>query len=338
MTIWTKQASVYVAALGLMKIAVTLLLWGLPRIAAFGDWSLSWLKDGEAKVLLVMGGFPSQSSRSYRTLEMLTTSYAVMMNIFQFYMIDTFLKATTTSVFSTPSQPLISSFIASSQSITATAAKLFQVASRSTSRSPRTGAGSRGRGRAMDDESRRGFLADDGSDLDEEEEEQREKARKELAHLIDRTSSPSPSTRHSAPTFPPSPHRLNTKPTAIALPPNDFHFDDDQFLTSPPHGDSDHMATGSNTSGNSGGSIRSRSGLSPVGDGPRTPDLGFSSTGRAVEFFGWGDGAYPPSSISPLSQSRAGGSGRDPSLVDGTPNGSAISPINPQERRGEDNV
>lgn len=77
---WIKQAAIYVQALGIMKIIVTILLVLIPKIGRFGDWALSWINDGQPKVLFVMGAFP------------------IIMNVFQFYMIDQFLKATTTTL------------------------------------------------------------------------------------------------------------------------------------------------------------------------------------------------------------------------------------------------
>lgn len=67
--IWTKQATVYVLALGLMKIVVVALFWAVPGVFRIADWSLSWLTNDEAQVLFVMLIFPGQLHCFLRCLQ-----------------------------------------------------------------------------------------------------------------------------------------------------------------------------------------------------------------------------------------------------------------------------
>ncbi|KAB5594582.1 Transmembrane protein [Ceratobasidium theobromae] len=72
---WMRQATVYVTALLLMKLAVVLLFAVWPGLYRFGDWLLGWT-DGDAaiQVVFVMGLFP------------------IVMNILQFWLIDSIVK------------------------------------------------------------------------------------------------------------------------------------------------------------------------------------------------------------------------------------------------------
>ncbi|EGO02109.1 hypothetical protein SERLA73DRAFT_177853 [Serpula lacrymans var. lacrymans S7.3] len=83
MAFWARQAAVYVLALTTMKLSVVALFAAWPGIAEVGDWLLSWTNvgDGEAfQVIFTMGLFP------------------IFMNILQFWLIDSIVKASSSSV------------------------------------------------------------------------------------------------------------------------------------------------------------------------------------------------------------------------------------------------
>ncbi|ORY80717.1 Vaculolar membrane protein-domain-containing protein [Leucosporidium creatinivorum] len=73
--IWARQAAVYVACLGAMKVVVLLLFWAFPALFKFANWCLSWLPTDDAQVVFVMLIFP------------------LVMNLFQFLTIDSILKS-----------------------------------------------------------------------------------------------------------------------------------------------------------------------------------------------------------------------------------------------------
>ncbi|KAL8280555.1 hypothetical protein RQP46_007203 [Phenoliferia psychrophenolica] len=77
MRVWAKQACVYVAALGLMKLVVVLLFWAVPSLFVLANWCLSWLTSDDAQVVFVMLIFP------------------LVMNLIQFLTIDSILKSKT---------------------------------------------------------------------------------------------------------------------------------------------------------------------------------------------------------------------------------------------------
>ncbi|KIK94851.1 hypothetical protein PAXRUDRAFT_827589 [Paxillus rubicundulus Ve08.2h10] len=77
---WARQAAVYVFALTAMKLLVVALFAMWPGISTVGDWLLSWtsIGDGESfQVIFVMGIFP------------------IIMNVLQFWLIDSIVKAST---------------------------------------------------------------------------------------------------------------------------------------------------------------------------------------------------------------------------------------------------
>ncbi|KAF8138890.1 vacuolar membrane protein-domain-containing protein [Boletus edulis] len=81
-THWMRQAAVYIFALTVMKLVVVGLFAFWPGISTIGDWLLGWttLWDGESvQVIFVMGVFP------------------MIMNIVQFWLIDSIVKASTSS-------------------------------------------------------------------------------------------------------------------------------------------------------------------------------------------------------------------------------------------------
>ncbi|BGP53607.1 hypothetical protein JCM8202_001472 [Rhodotorula sphaerocarpa] len=74
-TLWGEQAAVYVACLTAMKIVVLILFWLFPFLEDIMSWTLSWITNLEAQVFIVMLVIP------------------LIMNLFQFLMIDSFLKS-----------------------------------------------------------------------------------------------------------------------------------------------------------------------------------------------------------------------------------------------------
>ncbi|KAG8688867.1 hypothetical protein FRC09_012696 [Ceratobasidium sp. 395] len=72
---WVRQATVYVTALLLMKVAVVGLFAVWPGLFRIGDWLLSWTNSNAAlQVIVVMGLFP------------------IVMNVLQFWLIDSIVK------------------------------------------------------------------------------------------------------------------------------------------------------------------------------------------------------------------------------------------------------
>ncbi|KAG6850644.1 hypothetical protein H0H93_010837 [Arthromyces matolae] len=80
---WARQAAVYVLALTTMKIIVIVIIIAFPGIFDLGEWLLSWTRAGNGdsiQVIFVMGIFP------------------IIMNVLQFWLIDSIVKASTKSV------------------------------------------------------------------------------------------------------------------------------------------------------------------------------------------------------------------------------------------------
>ncbi|KAH7105327.1 vacuolar membrane protein-domain-containing protein [Auriculariales sp. MPI-PUGE-AT-0066] len=74
LSFWGRQAAVYVVSLLSMKLLVLLLVSIAPFLTSAAEWMLSWLGE-DAQVILVMGVFP------------------VIMNILQFWIIDSIVKS-----------------------------------------------------------------------------------------------------------------------------------------------------------------------------------------------------------------------------------------------------
>ncbi|KAJ7693899.1 vacuolar membrane protein-domain-containing protein [Mycena rosella] len=75
---WLRQAAIYVLALTTMKFLVIALMALLPGLFTLGAWLLSWTSTGEGdalQVIFTMGVFP------------------ILMNILQFWLIDSIVKA-----------------------------------------------------------------------------------------------------------------------------------------------------------------------------------------------------------------------------------------------------
>ncbi|KDQ64450.1 hypothetical protein JAAARDRAFT_28080 [Jaapia argillacea MUCL 33604] len=78
---WARQAAVYVLSLTTMKIVVVGLFALWPGIVEVGAWLLSWLgSENAVQVIFVMGLFP------------------IMMNILQFWLIDSIVKASSSTL------------------------------------------------------------------------------------------------------------------------------------------------------------------------------------------------------------------------------------------------
>ncbi|GAA5990736.1 hypothetical protein JCM10908_003213 [Rhodotorula pacifica] len=75
LSLWGEQAAVYVACLTAMKVVVLGLFWLFPFLEDIMSWTLSWITNYEAQVFVVMLVIP------------------LIMNLFQFLMIDSFLKS-----------------------------------------------------------------------------------------------------------------------------------------------------------------------------------------------------------------------------------------------------
>jgi len=87
-TYWVRQAAVYIFAITAMKFLVVVMFAVWPSISLVGDWLLSWTIGGagdSVEVVFVMGIFP------------------IFMNILQFWLIDSIVKASTTSDAARPS-------------------------------------------------------------------------------------------------------------------------------------------------------------------------------------------------------------------------------------------
>jgi len=98
-SIWARQAVVYAAVLTAMKLLVVAILAIWPGLIDFGAWLLGWTGNGgNFQIIFVMGLFP------------------IVMNIVQFWIIDTIVKATDalSSPTSTPREELEEPFLASS--------------------------------------------------------------------------------------------------------------------------------------------------------------------------------------------------------------------------------
>ncbi|KAG9317801.1 vacuolar membrane protein-domain-containing protein [Chiua virens] len=78
-TYWVRQTAVYVFSITTMKLLVVALFAVWPRISSMGDWLLSWANGESIQVIFVMGIFP------------------IFMNILQFWVIDSIVKASTTA-------------------------------------------------------------------------------------------------------------------------------------------------------------------------------------------------------------------------------------------------
>ncbi|GAA5905327.1 hypothetical protein JCM8208_003817 [Rhodotorula glutinis] len=72
---WGEQAAVYIACLAAMKAVVVFFMWAFPLLEDGVSWLLSWIPSDEAQVVLVMLVLP------------------LVMNLFQFLMVDSFLKS-----------------------------------------------------------------------------------------------------------------------------------------------------------------------------------------------------------------------------------------------------
>ncbi|GAA5914132.1 uncharacterized protein JCM6883_005894 [Sporobolomyces salmoneus] len=74
-TLWAEQAAVYVACLAIMKLVVLIIFWVAPELEDGMSWSLSWIENEEAQVVVVMLILP------------------LVMNLFQFLIVDSIIRS-----------------------------------------------------------------------------------------------------------------------------------------------------------------------------------------------------------------------------------------------------
>jgi len=97
---WARQAVVYCAVLTAMKLSVVAIIAIWPGLIDFGAWLLGWTGNGGSfQIIFVMGLFP------------------IVMNIVQFWIIDTIVKATDalSSPSPTPREEVEEPFLSNSQ-------------------------------------------------------------------------------------------------------------------------------------------------------------------------------------------------------------------------------
>lgn len=97
---WVRQAAVYIFALATMKLLVLALFAFWPGIYAVGDWLLGWttLFEGESvQVILYVDSFRSLRTTS-RTFYSVMGVFPMIMNVVQFWLIDSIVKASTSPI------------------------------------------------------------------------------------------------------------------------------------------------------------------------------------------------------------------------------------------------
>jgi hypothetical protein len=95
---WARQAAVYVFALTTMKILVVGLFAAWPGISTVGDWLLSWTAIGDGDVIQVI--LCVSYLRGYSGLILrhsVMGIFPIIMNILQFWLIDSIVKASSSS-------------------------------------------------------------------------------------------------------------------------------------------------------------------------------------------------------------------------------------------------
>lgn len=96
---WYRQAAVYVLSITTMKFLVVALFAIWPGMSSIGDWLLSWttIENGEAaQVILYVD--PTHSLRSVlRHFSSVMGIFPLVMNVLQFWLIDSIVKASTSS-------------------------------------------------------------------------------------------------------------------------------------------------------------------------------------------------------------------------------------------------
>lgn len=95
---WARQAAVYVFALSTMKIVVVGLFAVWPGISTVGDWLLSWTAIGNGEAFQVI--LCVSCLHGYNDLILLHSVmgiFPIIMNILQFWLIDSIVKASSSS-------------------------------------------------------------------------------------------------------------------------------------------------------------------------------------------------------------------------------------------------
>lgn len=99
-TYWVRQAAVYVFSLTTMKLLVVALFAFWPGVSTIGDWLLGWttLWDGES-VQVILYVHPScLVGNALRKISSVMGVFPMIMNIVQFWLIDSIVKASTNSI------------------------------------------------------------------------------------------------------------------------------------------------------------------------------------------------------------------------------------------------
>ncbi|KAG6832358.1 hypothetical protein H0H87_001823 [Tephrocybe sp. NHM501043] len=99
---WARQAAVYVLALTTMKIIVIILIVLIPGMFTLGEWLLSWTRIGNGDSLQVILYVTIRRNVCYSSYSPNTHStmgiFPIIMNVLQFWLIDSIVKASTKSV------------------------------------------------------------------------------------------------------------------------------------------------------------------------------------------------------------------------------------------------
>ena len=91
---WARQAAVYVLSLTTMKLAVFLLFALFPGIFDIGEWLLSWTWTGKGDALqVILYVFQRNEVIQFLTSHSTMGIFPIMMNILQFWLIDSIVKA-----------------------------------------------------------------------------------------------------------------------------------------------------------------------------------------------------------------------------------------------------
>ena len=107
-TYWVRQAAVYIFALAAMKLLVVALFAFWPGISAVGDWLLGWTTlwghGDSVEVILYVDFFVLRAHLS-RNFSSVMGVFPMIMNIVQFWLIDSIVKASTSPIAIRSSSP-----------------------------------------------------------------------------------------------------------------------------------------------------------------------------------------------------------------------------------------
>ncbi|KAG5648755.1 hypothetical protein DXG03_000102 [Asterophora parasitica] len=99
---WVRQAALYVTALTTMKLIVIIILIVFPDIFSVGKWLLSWTRVGTGDHLqVILCAFlfpvPRRHRLNIRNLTSTMGIFPIIMNVLQFWLIDSIVKASSKS-------------------------------------------------------------------------------------------------------------------------------------------------------------------------------------------------------------------------------------------------